>query len=275
MTGLGKKGPERNLPAYDHTIYWARAGWSHRLALKGQAIVGKVEAFGDTVAATVLAYGIMTALYMRERTGVGQEVDVNLLQTGIFHAGWELSGALSNPQDMQMSERTAAGGALNICYLTKDGRWLRLGFTTPERFWSKFCQAIDREDLEHDPRFQTTEVQRQNNVALISILDEVFLSKSLDEWKACFPDDIPWAVVQNIPEVCSDPQARINGVFITYDHPVYGPIEVLANPVNLSKAPAEIRRPAPEHGQHTEEVLLEYGCTWEDIAKLKEEGIVA
>lgn len=274
LTGVGKKGPQRNLPAYDHTIYWARAGFAHRLAPKGQVLtVTGSGGFGDAIASVVLAYGLMTALYVREKTGVGQEVDVSLLGVGIFHRGYELISAYNNRQDPQLGERTESG-ALGNCYRTKDSRWLRLGFVTPDRFWSRFCKAIEREDLEHDPRFETTADKSKNSVVLISILDEVFAGKTLEEWKARLPDDFPWAPVQNVPEIYNDPQARANGVFTTYDHPAYGPIEEMANPVFLSKTPAEIRMPAPEHGQHTEEVLLGYDYTWEDIAKLKEQGII-
>ncbi len=274
LTGMGKKGPDKDLPGYDHTIYWARAGFSHRLARKGQVVRGFVGAFGDNVAAVVLAYGIMTALYIRERTGVGQEVDVNLLHTGIFHDAWDVTAALVNGRDTQMLDGTEVGAMLNA-YRTKDDRWLRIGFTQPDRYWSRFCRALEREDLEHDPRFETTEDKSNNNAALVTVLGEVFRGKTLDEWKARLGNDLPWAPCQNIPEVCNDPQARENDVFATYEHPAYGRMEVVTNPVHLSKTPAEIRMPGPELGQHTEEVLLEYGYTWQDIAELKDQGIIA
>ncbi len=86
---------------------------------------------------------------------------------------------------------------------------------------------------------------------------------------------LPWASVQSLPEVISDPQARANDFFAAYDHPTYGRIEIVANPIKLSKTPATVRMPAPEFGQHTEEVLLEHGYTWEDIEQFKEEGVIA
>ncbi len=85
---------------------------------------------------------------------------------------------------------------------------------------------------------------------------------------------IPWSAVQNLPEVIADPQARANDFFVSYDHPTYGHMELVANPITLSKIPQTIRMPAPEFGQHTEEVLLEYGYTWEDIARFKEQGVI-
>jgi len=86
---------------------------------------------------------------------------------------------------------------------------------------------------------------------------------------------LPWSPQQNLPEVISDPQARANDFFVPFDHPTHGRIEVIANPITLSKTPATIRMPAPEFGQHTEEVLLEYGYTWEDIEQFKQQGVIA
>ncbi|MFC1949336.1 CaiB/BaiF CoA transferase family protein [Chloroflexota bacterium] len=274
LTGLGKNGADKNVPSYDHTIYWARAGFSHRLAAKGMAISGQVGAFGDNIAAMVMAYGIMTALYIRETTGVGQEVDISLLNTGIYHDSWDVTGALITGRDIQMPDWSESG-ALLTCYQTKDGRWLRVGFVLPDRYWARFCQAIGREDLENDPRFDSTQTKAQNNAALLDILKDVFKGKTLAEWKERLGNDIPWAPVQTIPEVCQDPQARQNGAFIQYDHPSYGPMELVANPVMLSKTPSGVNMPAPEFSQHTEEILLDYGYTWEDIAGFKEKGVIA
>jgi crotonobetainyl-CoA:carnitine CoA-transferase CaiB-like acyl-CoA transferase len=81
--------------------------------------------------------------------------------------------------------------------------------------------------------------------------------------------------MQSVKEAVNDPQAKESGCFVTYDHPEHGRIEMLASPVILSKDPATVRMPAPEFGQHTEEVLLEYGYTWEDIARFKEQRTIA
>ena len=135
-------------------------------------------------------------------------------------------------------------------------------------------QAIEREDLEHDPRFELYEPRVENHVTLYHTLKEVFLSKTWDEWKPRL-EGIPFAVAQNLTEVITDPQARANDFFISYNHPTYGRIEAIANPVKLSRTPATMRTPAPEFSQHTEEVLLELGYTWEDIAQFKEQGVIA
>jgi crotonobetainyl-CoA:carnitine CoA-transferase CaiB-like acyl-CoA transferase len=117
------------------------------------------------------------------------------------------------------------------------------------------------------------DARRENRTELYRILKEIFLSKTLAEWRPLLTF-MPNATIQTMLEAVNDPQARANGMFITTDHPVHGKLEVIANPVNLSKTPASYRLPAPEFSQHTEEVLLESGYTWDDIAGFKERGVI-
>jgi len=218
----------------------------------------------------------MTALFIRERTGIGQEVDVSLFQTGVYALSLDVAGSLVTNQDRQQVEPCEVANALVSPYRTNDDRWLYLGISQPDLYWSRFCRAIGREDLENDPRFATFELKIENHVALNHVLEEVFKSRTLEEWKAPLNEaGLPWAPVQNLPEVTNDPQARVNNFYIAYEHPTYGYIEGVANPIQLSKTTAEVRRPAPELGQHTEEVLLEHGYTWEDIERLKQQGVIS
>ncbi len=95
-------------------------------------------------------------------------------------------------------------------------------------------------------------------------------------WQAPLTEaGIPWAPVQTLPEVTADPQGRANDFFIAYDHPTHGQIEGVANPVALSDTPEVVRTASPEFGQHTEEILLEIGYSWDDIEHLKEQGAIA
>jgi len=277
LTGYGKKGPDRNVPAYDATAYLARSGVAHMLSPRSGVPSGWAQAFGDHTAALCMTSGIMLALFARERTGVGQEVDISLMHTGIYQIGFEISGSLVTGLDYdawRLSSREEAPNPLVMVYRAKDDSLLYLVIVQPDRYWSRFCQAIEREDLEHDPRFESFEARAENRVELMHILDEVFASKTRDEWKARL-EEIPHSFFQNLLEAINDPQSRLNDFFIAYDHPTYGRIEGVANPIKLSESPSSLRMPAPEFGQHTEEILLEYGYTWEDIARFKQEGIIA
>ena len=296
VTGYGRKGPDKDAPAYDATAYWTRAGLPYMLSSLGMPPPGFRPAFGDNVAALALAYGVMVALFVREKTGVGQEIDVALQHIGLYQLGFDVAGALVTGKDYhevreqpppEAVAQAQAGIAplaafyrsnvlnpLAMRYMTKDGRVIVFIVLQPDRYWSRFCKAIEREDLENDPRFNSLQARAENREILYPILDEIFLTKTLDEWKPRL-EGIPWAPQQNLREAINDIQARANDCFVAYDHPTYGRIEMLSNPIKLSKTPSTVRMPAPEFGQHTEEVLLEYGYTWEDIAQLKELGVIA
>ncbi len=107
-------------------------------------------------------------------------------------------------------------------------------------------------------------------------MKESFESKTLNEWKPRLSEAaIPYAPQQTISEVINDPQARANDYFVPFEHPGYGRIEVVANPIKLSETPATIRLPAPEFSQHTEEILFDIGYTWQDITQLKQQQVIA
>ncbi len=309
LTGQGKKGPDRNAPAYDFSAAWLRAGMSHMFSYTGMPNVSYRTAFVDTVAALALFAGIMTALYARERTGVGQEVEMSLFNIGMYQLSYDIAGALvtgqdikewiaenTDPEDPEVKRRaelTAEAQAvvnslsevarridypnpLASYYITKDERLLGVVALQSDRYWSKMCQVIGREDIEHNPRFENHQARIDNRTALYEIMGEAFRSRNLEEWKQCLSEaGIPFGVQQKLSEVIKDPQARANDYFASFEHPTYGRIEVMANPIQLSETPATVRMPAPEFNQHTEEVLLALGYTWEDIAQFKEHGTIA
>jgi crotonobetainyl-CoA:carnitine CoA-transferase CaiB-like acyl-CoA transferase len=240
----------------------------------------------------------MMALYARERTGLGQLVDVSLFHIGLYQLSYDVAGALVTGQDYDdwvlkppqelLDEAEAVnrrlldfymanmGSPLSVPlpYETRDGKRLLLAMVQSDLYWSKFCSVIEREELEKDPRFETTEMRSEYGGMLYHILKDIFLSRTLEEWKTRLKG-IPYGCYQNLRDIVSDPVAQKNGYFIDYEHPAHGRIEGLASPVRLSDMPAVVRRTAPEFGQHTEEVLLENGYTWEDITRFKEQGIIA
>lgn len=272
LTGYGRNGPNKNSPGYDIVSYWARTAIPYLMDA-----LGFRPAFGDNLGGLMLAFGIMTALFVRERTGVGQEVDMSLFGLGVFQMSFDVSGALIEKREFEEWRPRGREDSLNPLagiYPTKDGRTFILMCLQPDRYWPKVCQAIEREELVDDPRFNSFEARAKNRMELFSIFDEAFMSKTLDEWKPLLAG-IPSEPIQNLLEVINDPQARANDFYVTLDHPAHGPIEVIAPPVKLSKTPASVRTAAPEFSQHTEEVLLETGYTWEEIERFSKEGIIA
>jgi crotonobetainyl-CoA:carnitine CoA-transferase CaiB-like acyl-CoA transferase len=174
-------------------------------------------------------------------------------------------------------ERKDLPNAVNCMYETKDGRWLTIGLgPQADAYWPRFCRAIERPELGNDPKFDSVEHRTANNLEMFNILEDVFHSKNLEEWKPRLSEiRIPWSPLQNVSEIFDDPQARANDFFNSFEDPNYGRVEMVANPIKLSKTPAIVMNNAPGFGQHTDEVLLEYGYTQEQIDQLAKQGIIA
>jgi len=287
LTGFGRKGPDRDMPVHDTVGFWARSGFMHLLQEEGAyppAAGYRTLAAGDKLTGMGLACGIILALFVRERTGVGQEVDVSLLHTGIYALVAtaltlgdvkSLFAALDEERKPWRSRREEVS-PLVITYETGDGRYLQMSLAPPEPYWNRFCEAVGRPELADDPRFNSREARTENRDALRTVLEEAFKGRSLEEWRPILTTaELLWSPIQTPEEVVDDPQVRANDVIVPFEHPELGSIEVVTNPVKLSKTPATIRTAAPEFSQHTEEILLEYGYGWEDIAALKEEGVIA
>ena len=307
ITGHGKNGPDKDTPAYDTTVYWARAGVTHMLTTLGLAGPNSRPAFGDVVAGLGLAFGVLLALRVREKTGRGQEIDLSLFSTGVYQLTFDIAAALATGQDPRDWAMTAVQGEdderskrrqeltdevqtaitrlvdfyreqapnpMATIYQTKDAKQLRFNALNAERYWSIFCRITGHEELMHDPRFESMESRNENRVELYHIFKESFESKTLAEWKP-YLNELPVSPIQNLIDIINDPQAEANNLFVPINHPAHGEIKVMANPINLSETPATIRAPAPEFSQHTEEILLELGYTWEDIAQFKEQKVIA
>jgi len=276
VTGYGEKGADKDLPGYDFNAFWARSGILRVLLSPDMTPPVTPIAIGDRVTALALVSGITTALFTRERTGKGQEVNTSLLNTGIFVNANDIGGALITGQDRQNVKRDELANALLNTYQTKDARWLCIAINQPDRYWTDFCRAIERNNLEHDLRFESFDSRIDNHLALFQILEKVFREKDLDEWRVRLTEvGLPWAPIATLSEVIADPQARENNAFVSYEHHTQGNINIVANPVHLGDTPASIRMPAPEYGQHTEEVLLEHGYNWDDITRFKDNGVIA
>ncbi|MFC1820610.1 CaiB/BaiF CoA transferase family protein [Thermodesulfobacteriota bacterium] len=276
LTGFGHKGPDKDKPAFGATAADPRSGFIHMLTPPGQDPPETPIAYADFITGMTLAYGISMALLIRERTGVAQTVDASLYNSIVWALTSSVGGTLINGRDGKPTRRRDRGTPLRNCYQTKDGRWLYM-MMMPKRgdIWSKFCEAIDREDLENHPMIKSPSPSTEDNVAMFDILEKIFLSKTLEEWKPCLNGiGANWSYAQNLVEVVNDPQARANDFFAPVDHPLHGHIEIVGNPVKLNKTPATVRRHAPEIGEDTEEILSELGYSAEQIEEFKKQQVI-
>ncbi len=276
ITGYGTEGAEKDSPGYDAVCYFARSGITYMTADSNGVPVWPRGGFGDIPSGMFCACGIILALYARKELGIGQAVYTNLFNNGLWALGADTMSALATRQVPLMHNREKADNPLANYYKTKDNRWILMYNMQSVLYWERFCKALGLENLINDPRFSTAEMRKENNTALIQILDKVFSERTLEEWKAGLAGtELVYSPVQTPVEAIEDPQAKANHFFEFFNHPVWGQIELIPAPQKLSETPGTYRTPAPEWGQHTEEVLQELGYNWDDIQTLKIKHVIA
>ena len=273
--GYGTRGPDADHAGYDATAFWARGGMAHMLSPPERDYpISQRGAMGDRNGALALAFGIAAALLRRARTGAGSVVDVSLLSTAMWTLSSDLLAALGGDEPTASSGRGPLVNPLVGSYRTKDGRHIQLVFLQPDRYWPDFCQVIGRPDLADDVRFADMASRREHAEACIAELDREFATRTFDEWKAVLARlDAPWAPVQSVAELIDDPQVVANGYIGDVIIDGEAAYRLPAVPVQIDGSPPPLRR-APEHGEDTEALLLEVGYGWEEIAALKEAGVV-
>ena len=274
-TAHGDRGPEREAGGFDHTDFWGRTGLGHAASMVSSEFVPQpIPALGDLSAGAFLAGAIAAALYRRATRGRGCVVDVSLLSSGI----WMCSPAVVASQlygidAIPRMRHADLPNPLVAAYTTRDGRQIYFAGVVTDRNFENFCQVIGRPDLLEDPRFGTTQGRLANARDCIAVLDEVFAKRDLAEWQDLLAGvSTPWTVIQTAGEAATDPQVTANQFLteVSGDERTY---RLAASPAQFDGAPPSLK-PAPEHGQHSEEILLELGRTWEEITELKARGAV-
>jgi crotonobetainyl-CoA:carnitine CoA-transferase CaiB-like acyl-CoA transferase len=172
--------------------------------------------------------------------------------------------------------REERGNPLTNYYKAKDGKWIIIVCLPDEPRWPSLCEALGRGDLEHHPKFSTRDKRLENNTDLIAVLDDIIQTKTSDEWgRILEAHGIVWThIPESFEEVTKDPQVLANDHIVEVDHPSFGKAKILTTPIRLNKKAPPIRRLAPELGQHNEEILQELDYTWDDIAELKDKGVI-
>jgi len=273
--GQGARGPDAAKGGYDAASFWCRGGIAHALTPRGAAApIMQRAAFGDSTGAMTIAGGIAAALFRRERTGIASVVDVSLLGTAMWVLAPDIVATKLTGGDLPSFDRTGAPNPIVNSYRTADGRWLFLNMLQPDRYWADLCRHLERPDLVSDPRFADGMARFQNKEACVRELEAVFAARTLDEWRARLATvEGVWAPMQSARELASDPQALANGYLQEVEGKDGKTFSLVASPVQFDERPST-PKPAPDMGEHTEEILLSLGLDWERIAALKADGAI-
>ena len=271
---FGKYGPDSDKQAYD-PMAMARSGML--MAISGTDEPGSMipGAAADLMGGTFLAFAVIAGVLARERFGIGQEIDSSLFGPMLWAQYLNISTYLAGNPQMLKVPRNNTWNPMSNSYQCQDGRWLYL----IARDWPELCRVLHLEALEKDPRFSEQMPRTKNRKELIKILEEAFAGKTRDEWIAYFKSsqaaNLFYEVINTIPDLSDDVQIVANHLILEENHRGLGPIKMLKFPFNFSKTPvASTRNAAPCLGEHTEEVLKEYGYSSEEITQLRDEKVI-
>ena len=272
ISGFGQDGPYRNRPGFDQ-IAQGMGGLMSITGLPGQGPVRAGIPVADLTAGIFCAMGILIALLERETSGEGQWVQTSLLEAQIsmldFQAErWLLKGEVpqqagnDHPTSIPTGVFPTADGHINIA-------------ATGQAMWTRLCKAIGAEPLLDDAEFKTDAGRSKHRARLNQELATITAMRRSADWMRLLNSaGVPCGPIYSIDQVFADEQVRHLGIAQTVSHPTLGEIELVGQPVHLSRTPSELRTAAPEKGEHTDAILREFGYDDGAIADLRRQKIV-
>jgi formyl-CoA transferase len=267
ISGYGQSGPYRDRPGFDQ-IAQGMGGHMSITGLPGQGPVRSGAAIADVSAGLFAARGIMGALLEREVSGEGQQIESSLLEAQMFildfqAARWLIDGVVP-PQSGNNHPTSIPTGV----YPTKDGS-INIA-TTGATTWARLCKALDVEELHDDPRFKSAELRSKNRDPLNDRLNAVFKTRTSADWVDILNHTgVPCGPIYRIDEMFEDPQVQHLKFVQDVESKALGKLRVMRQPVSLSRTPSRMVAASPERGEHTDEVLKEFGFSEADISALR------
>ncbi len=266
VTGYGDTGPMKDKAGYDQVLQ-AMTGMCALQGKRGGApeiIYGSVV---DYYAASLLAAGVASALYERERSGLGQYVGVSLLRSALTMQSARMIWAGNEPLDIGRDMRS--GGVTGI-HPTRDGH-IYLSANTP-RFWKALCAKVGLDALADDPRYDSVKKRATLAADIVPQLHLALASRSAREWEEFFGDEVPSAAARRIEDMFEHPQVLAEEMVATIEHPVVGPYRGVTRPVTFGRTPGPAPFCAPTFGQDSQALVTACGCNVDEVRAMREDG---
>lgn len=258
ITGFGVGGPYQDRPCYD-AVAVALSGISSQIVDPENPVVSG-PSLSDNITGMYAAYGILGALYNRNRTGEGAKVEINMLEASIAFSPEGFSQYTRHGMIPQPLSRVAI--SQSYAFRCADDRLVAVHLSSVEKFWQGFIQAIERSDLLADERFATPPLRTQHYQELTYLLGETFITRTREEWcERLAAHDVPFAPVNNVPEVMADPQVRHLDSFYQVEHPERGVLTAIHRPVRINGQRGPTDKAAPVLGEHSEAIRREFGLS--------------
>ena len=255
ISGYGRTGPNADLPGYDYVIQGAGGIMSVTGEPDGPPTKVGV-AIVDLTAGMFALSAILAALRVRDQTGLGQRIDMSLLDS---HLAWLANVGSSYLVSGETPARYGNGHPNIVPYETfraADG-WLVLAVGN-DRQWRRFCEAVGRAEWLEDVRWTTNSERVRNRKPLVAILQELFLERTVGEWLAILQEyEVPAGPVNSVADALDSPLTQAREMVQEVEHPLIGPLRMVGSPLHLEGTPPAIRRHPPMLGEHTDEVLRE------------------
>ena len=267
ISGFGQDGPYSDRPGVDQ-IAQGMSGLMSVTGAPGQGPMRVGTALADLSAGVFAAMGILVALHERERSGRGQWVQTSLLQAQIFMLDFQAARYLVSGEIAGQAGNNHPTGAPTGVFRTKDGY---VNIAPTPVMWRRFCKAIDREDLIEHPSYATPKDRRNHRDELNKLIGEITgTMTSSVVVERLNRAGIPCGPIYTIDQTFADPQVRHLGIAQNVNSPTLGSIKLVGQPFTLSRTPSRLVKSAPEYGEHTHEILTEFGYSSEDFARFRQ-----
>lgn len=273
ISGFGQDGPYRNRPAYDQIMQ----GVSGLMSITGEPD-GEPQKIGiavtDIGAGMWSAFAIMAALHYREKSGEGQYIDISMLDAQVAWLTYQAAFFFANgeaPKRMGAAHPTLVPYQAFMC---NDGKYINVAVGS-ERIWERFCKGMGREDLKDHPDYATNSVRVNNRGAIVSMLQEIFLTRPVAEWvEDLQAANVPCGPINDLADVFADPQVLARNMYLEMDHPTLGSIKQTGLPIKFSLTPGGLDRHPPLLGEHNQEILQSLGYSDADVQSLKDRSVI-